>query len=81
MATHSSILAGIIPWTEEPGGLWSTVSQSQTQPERQCSIAHQIIGEKGKRKSRNTKQLIRSRTAFEVQYLGSTLIHKLCDFG
>ena len=21
MATHSSILAGIIPWTEEPGGL------------------------------------------------------------
>ena len=26
MATHSSILAGIIPWTEEPGRLWSTVS-------------------------------------------------------
>ena len=23
MATHSSILAGIIPWTEEPGGLHS----------------------------------------------------------
>ena len=23
MATHSSILAGRIPWTEEPGGLWS----------------------------------------------------------
>ena len=23
MATHSSILAGTIPWTEEPGGLWS----------------------------------------------------------
>ena len=23
MATHSSILAGIIPWTEEPGGLLS----------------------------------------------------------
>ena len=22
MATHSSILAWIIPWTEEPGGLW-----------------------------------------------------------
>ena len=21
MATHSSILAGIVPWTEEPGGL------------------------------------------------------------
>ena len=23
MATHSSILAWKIPWTEEPGGLWS----------------------------------------------------------
>ena len=30
MATHSSILARKIPWTEEPGGLQSMVSQSQT---------------------------------------------------
>ena len=28
MATHSSILAWIIPWTEEPGGLQSMGSQS-----------------------------------------------------
>ena len=28
MATHSSILAWRIPWTEKPGGLWSTGSQS-----------------------------------------------------
>ena len=27
MATHSGILAGEIPWTEEPGGLQSIVSQ------------------------------------------------------
>ena len=27
MVTHSSILAGRIPWTEEPGGLQSTGSQ------------------------------------------------------
>ena len=27
VATHSSILAWEIPWTEEPGGLWSTGSQ------------------------------------------------------
>ena len=27
MATYSSILAWRIPWTEEPGGLQSTVSQ------------------------------------------------------
>ena len=26
-ATHSSILAWRIPWTEEPGGLWSVGSQ------------------------------------------------------
>ena len=30
MTTHSSILAWEIPWTEEPGGLQSTGSQSQT---------------------------------------------------
>ena len=30
MATHSSILAWRIPWTEEPGGLQSTGSKSQT---------------------------------------------------
>ena len=40
MATHSGILAWRIPWTEEPGGLWSTgvglksVSKSQTQLNR-----------------------------------------------
>ena len=27
MATHSSILAWGIPWTEEPGGIWSLGSQ------------------------------------------------------
>ena len=31
MATHSSILAWEIPWTEEPGGLQSMGSQNQTQ--------------------------------------------------
>ena len=29
MATHSSTLAWEMPWTEEPGGLQSTGSQSQ----------------------------------------------------
>ena len=27
MATHSSILAWEIPWTEKPGGLWSMALQ------------------------------------------------------
>ena len=30
MATHSSILAWAIPWTEEPGGLQLMGSQSDT---------------------------------------------------
>ena len=30
MATHSSILAWGIPWTEEPGGLQSIALQSRT---------------------------------------------------
>ena len=30
MATHSSILAGKIPWTEEPGRLQSVESESDT---------------------------------------------------
>ena len=30
MATHSRILAWETPWTEEPGGLQSMGSQSQT---------------------------------------------------
>ena len=30
MATHSSILAWRIPWTEEPGGLWSIGSHRDT---------------------------------------------------
>ena len=31
MAAHSSILAGKIPWTEEPGGLQSMELQRVTQ--------------------------------------------------
>ena len=31
MATHSSILAWRVPWTEEPGRLQSMGSQSQSQ--------------------------------------------------
>ena len=33
MATHSSILAWRIPWTEEPGGLQSTGSQESDMTE------------------------------------------------
>ena len=41
-ATHSSILAWRIPWTEEPGGLQSMGSQRATHDERvtHISMAH-----------------------------------------
>ena len=42
MATHSSILAWKIPWTEEPGGLPSVASQSQTQLKRLSMHVHNI---------------------------------------
>ena len=42
MATHSSIPAWRIPWTEEPGGLQSMgVTKSQTQPSG--SHLHEIM--------------------------------------
>ena len=40
MATHSSILAWKIPWTEEPGGLQSMGSQSCTPSMCTCSCVH-----------------------------------------
>ena len=42
MATHSSVLAWKIPWTEEPGGLQSRgVGKSQTE----LRAAHQLCTE------------------------------------
>ena len=43
-ATHCSVLAWEIPWTEESGGLETTGSQSQTQV---STHAHHIINYPG----------------------------------
>ena len=40
MATHSSILAWRIPWTEEPGGLQSTGSQRVGHDGRDLACTH-----------------------------------------
>ena len=45
MATHSSILAWRIPWTEETGALQSMGSQSQTQLMRLSSSSRSSGGE------------------------------------
>ena len=49
MATHSSILARDIPWTEEPGGLQSMGSQRvqshrQSLCKRDCSLFCTVCG-------------------------------------
>ena len=36
METHSSILAWRIPWTEDPGGLWSIESELDTTEATSC---------------------------------------------
>ena len=38
MATHSGVVVWRIPWTEEPGGLQSTGSQSPTQLSKRIYI-------------------------------------------
>ena len=38
MATHSSILAWRIPWTEEPGGLYSPWGHKQSDTTEQLSL-------------------------------------------
>ena len=45
MATHSSILALRIPWTEEPGGLESTGLQSRTQLKQLSMQPFSRVGE------------------------------------
>ena len=47
MATHSSILAREIPWTEEPGGLQSIGSQSRTRLKRLSTYACMVLSRNG----------------------------------
>ena len=43
MATHSSILAWRIPWTEEPGGAWFIETQKSWSQLKQLSMhAHKM---------------------------------------
>ena len=77
MATHSSILAWEIPWTEEPGGLQSTGSQSQTQlsnSARSLSSCCTLLWQRAKRGEKASFGfLIRALISFtKVLPLGST---------
>ena len=57
MATHSSILAWKIPWTEEPGGLQSTGSQSRTRLSDFTSKTTQPLGGLGDRRRRGRQRM------------------------
>ena len=41
MATHSSILAWRIPWTEEPGG-YSPWGHKESDPTKQLTLTHSL---------------------------------------
>ena len=43
VATHSSIFAGRIPWTEKPGGLQSMGLQSQTRLSMHAHKPNQVL--------------------------------------
>ena len=43
MVTHSSILAERIPWTEDPGGLWSIRSQRLQKKAKACHFEDMYI--------------------------------------
>ena len=43
MATHSSILAWEIPWTEEPGGIVHGVTKSRTRLEHAHVTARHLV--------------------------------------
>ena len=45
MATHSSIFAWRIPWTEEPGVLQATGSQ-RVRHDYECAHTHEILASK-----------------------------------
>ena len=48
MATHSSILAWRIPWTEEPGKLYGPWSCNESKTTERLSNNYSLISEKGK---------------------------------
>ena len=70
MATHSSLLAWRIPWTEEPGGLQSIGSQSRTrlkqlsthaQSAKYCSQYWEHIGDGNRSRILTSQNLFSSR--------------------
>ena len=70
MATPSSILAWEIPWTEEPGGLWSLITQESDTAEHthihtQLAQAIQIFSYSAKFISYLVAQMVKNLPAMQ----------------
>ena len=73
MAAHSSILAGRIPWTEEPGELQSTGCKESDTTERQT---HTHISDAKKKKILNVLCLLK-KVNFKRLYIGSFYLYNV----
>ena len=81
MATHSSILAWIIPWTEEPSILWSIASQRVRHDQSNLALAIALGQEMCSHKSHNkVTVVVVNVVAFSFFILGVTVI-KMCTLG
>ena len=66
IATHSSVLAWKIPWTEEHGRLQSMDRKSQTQLSRQTTNSDEWIGSWNRRRT-SVATLVKSRSSLELR--------------
>ena len=81
MATHSSILDWIIPWTEEPSILWSIASQRVRHDQSNLALAIALGQEMCSHKSHNkVTVVVVNVVAFSFFILGVTVI-KMCTLG
>ena len=60
MATHSSIVAGKIPWTEEPGGLQPVESQESYATEHVHYPQRALSFRKGTGRKRRREPMVKS---------------------
>ena len=71
IAIHSSILAWEIPWTEEPGGLWS---MELKRIRHDLAIKQQYSHTHTHTRTHTTSSLSTDELLFKSQYLGSSLV-------
>ena len=66
VATHCSILAWVIPWTEEPGGLQSMGLQGEGHDWSDLAYIHQIRGKRDEEEKKEMNKGLMSFTDTEL---------------